>query len=242
MWSIRRRIRRGSTRIRRDAKNLSSILMGCDNLRAMRLRLLALLTFPLAAQTPSFEVASIRPSKSLVSNSSLCANLKLSPDSVLAFEVHRLDGFIRDAYGNVVEDFDLPEWLRNNGTFAVSVKIPPNTSADTCREMLRNLLAERFHLVADVETRELPRYFVKVAKSGLKLKPVDGPPANLNAAIDRGLENDFTRWTFHGAPASSIQARPVLAIRIPGGCAGETTRSCSGTQESARQSPGFPLL
>jgi uncharacterized protein (TIGR03435 family) len=37
--------------------------------------------------------------------------------------------------------------------------------------MLQNLLADRFHLVLRRQTRELPVFFLSVAKSGLKLPP-----------------------------------------------------------------------
>lgn len=170
----------------------------------MRYGLLPLLAFTLAAQEPSFEVASIRPSTSLVGGTPPCRNHKLNPESVLATGYWRLSDLIRGAYEDVVDDFDLPQWTVYTGTFATSVRIPPNTSIEICRQMFRNMLAERFHLVTAVETREVPRYYVKVAKSGLKLKPVDGPPDDPDAAFSLSVKDSVARYVFRGAPMSRI--------------------------------------
>jgi uncharacterized protein (TIGR03435 family) len=71
--------------------------------------------------------------------------------------------------------------------------------------MLRNLLAERFQMVTAVETRDVYRYFVKVAKSGVRLKSVDEPPTGhqtRNTAITDGQ----IHFTFDAAPMRSIIA------------------------------------
>jgi uncharacterized protein (TIGR03435 family) len=104
---------------------------------------------------------------------------------------------ILDAYREVPR-FDLPEWTR--AKFDVSVKMPPRTTADTCRQMLRNLLTERFHMVASVETRDVPTYVLKVAKSGLKMKPAAGPPSDPKTALRSKLEGGRNIYTFRGAP------------------------------------------
>jgi uncharacterized protein (TIGR03435 family) len=69
---------------------------------------------------------------------------------------------------------------------------------------LSNLLAERFHLVTEVRTLDVPVYFLKLAKSGLKWKPVDGPPADLVASGSSKRENGHIHWTFRSAPMSRI--------------------------------------
>lgn len=171
----------------------------------MRFWPLPLLALTLAAQTPSFEVASIRLANITLTGSSPCGNtFKLSPDSVLASGIYRLDVLIEDAFRDVVDDFELPQWARNAGSFAISVKIPADTNVEMCNQMLQNLLAERFHLVADVETRNVEYYYVKVAKSGLKLKPVSGPPTDPNAAVTITVNNGLSRFIFRGAPADRV--------------------------------------
>ncbi len=170
----------------------------------LRFLLLPLFSLALAAQSPSFEVASIRPSTSLMTSVPLCGNITLSPESVLVSVVYRLDVIISEAYFDQVDDWDLPSWTRNGGTFALSVKVPPNTSVAECRQMLRNFLAERFHMVLGVETRDVARYYLKVAKSGLKLKAVTGPPADLNASSKYEIRNSVVHRTYRAAPMSKI--------------------------------------
>jgi uncharacterized protein (TIGR03435 family) len=118
-----------------------------------------------------------------------------------------------EAYRQETDHFDLPQWARSR--FAISVKIPPNTSIGICQQMLRNLLTERFHMITAVETREVSRYFLKVAKSGLKLKPVDGPPADPNASATMSMEDDGRqRYTFSRAPASRVFTALSAAIGV----------------------------
>lgn len=176
----------------------------------MRPLLLLLLPLTLCAQTPAFEVASIRPLNGPpVAGGPICGanlrpeNLVSGPESVLAGGTATLVSLINQAYVDSLEGFDFPEWARSGDRFAVSVRIPPNTTAATCREMLRNLLAERFHLVTAMESREVARYYVKVAKSGLKLKAVD---ASLDAAsaVVNSQKDGIMHITFHGAPMSRI--------------------------------------
>ncbi|MEO5924958.1 MAG: TIGR03435 family protein [Bryobacteraceae bacterium] len=168
-----------------------------------------LLCLPLSAQTPTFEVASIRLANRTLTGLHLCGRVDVSSDTILSSEslltsgIHRLDGLIDDAYRDEVDDFDLPQWVRNNGSFAVSVKIPPNTTARACRKMLQSLLAERFHLVVEIETRDVPRYYLKVAKSGMKLKSA-GPAADPDGGYVSSVKDGISRYVFNGAPASRV--------------------------------------
>ena len=128
---------------------------------------------------------------------------------------HFCSRFHIDAYETYAERFDLPDW--GHSRFDVNVKIPPNTDMAACRQMLQNLLAERFHMVTAVQTVEMPTYFLKVAKSGLKWKPADHPPADPNASSIRKMENGISHWTFRGAPMSRVllplQAEIVIGSR-----------------------------
>ena len=182
----------------------------------MRFWALPWLALQLAAQTPSFEVASIRPSQSSATSAGLCYGLKPGTEHLQAAGVS-LAGLVIDAYQGVVDRFELPTWA-SSSRFDLSVKMPPHTNAEACKQMLRNLLAERFHMVTAMETVEMPTYFLKVAKSGLKLKPVDGPPADPRASRSLKTENGRSHWTFRGAPMSSVfipvQAGVATGARI----------------------------
>jgi uncharacterized protein (TIGR03435 family) len=86
-----------------------------------------------------------------------------------------LDQLISFAYN--VRAFQIaqgPKW-RGDTRFEVYAKAEGPTpkgpeEADPYRRMLRALLAERFHLLAKTETREMPLYELVVDKSGSKLK------------------------------------------------------------------------
>lgn len=189
----------------------------------MRLSILPLLAVSLTAQTPSFEVASLRPAKSVgTSPPAICGKLNLNPDSLIGPEgplhsgVHALAALIEAAYHDEVDDFDFPEWTRGlRSLVAVSVKIPPGTTLRTCRKMLQNLLAERYHMVTGFEIQEVSRYYVKVAKSGLKLKPV-APPVDANPDYRFSVENGLQRYEFRGASASRVFSTVRAATLLNG--------------------------
>jgi uncharacterized protein (TIGR03435 family) len=62
-----------------------------------------------------------------------------------------------------------PKWIANQ-RFHILAKLPSNTSLEEFRDMLRNLLIDRFGLVARVESRAMPRYELAVASTGHKLR------------------------------------------------------------------------
>jgi uncharacterized protein (TIGR03435 family) len=52
-----------------------------------------------------------------------------------------------------------PAWLRqvsSSGFYSVTATMPPDTSREQFQEMLRNLMAERFHLAVHHESRTFP--------------------------------------------------------------------------------------
>jgi uncharacterized protein (TIGR03435 family) len=170
----------------------------------MRFWALFLLAVPLAAQTPEFEVASIRARSSMTLSGPprVCSGPKSEAENV---QVNTsLSIMVAEAYTNQVDRMDLPPPARSPN-FSLSVRIPPNTSIETCREMFRNLLAERIHLVTDVNPGEITTYILKVAKSGLKMKAVEGPPPALIASVKSASVNGHLQTTFRAAPASRIR-------------------------------------
>ncbi len=174
-----------------------------------------------------FEVASIRPANGPIQGGgpicgrSLDANAIVSDkESVLASSGGTLVALINHAYQDSMDGMDLPQWIKSDQRFAVSVKIPPNTHAGACRAMLRNLLAERFHLVTDFETRELTHFYLKVAKSGPKLKPADPPAPDVRPATMSTPVPGEVRFTFRSATISdiipSISVNLILEAQVNG--------------------------
>lgn len=64
-----------------------------------------------------------------------------------------------------------PDWIRRPADgFDVEATIPPGASRTDFRQMLRNLLTERFHLVVREESRQADVYTLQVSAQGAKLK------------------------------------------------------------------------
>ena len=133
-----------------------------------------LLAATAAAQTPQFEVASIKPA---------------SPDGnynvrfgggpgLFTCENYGLSNLIRNAYHLDSDQFSGPSWM-NDAKFNISAKVPEGATTDQLNQMLQNLLAERFKLKFHYVKTELTRQVLVVAKSGAKLKPsVASPPSD----------------------------------------------------------------
>jgi uncharacterized protein (TIGR03435 family) len=68
-----------------------------------------------------------------------------------------------------------PAWM-DSEVFELTAKIPEGATKPDVAPMLRSLLAERFRLVAHLETRELPIYALTLARGGPKFK--ESPPSN----------------------------------------------------------------
>jgi uncharacterized protein (TIGR03435 family) len=94
-----------------------------------------------------------------------------------------LYNLIQDAYD--VAAYRLYGHLENTrNAFTMVATMPQNTTAEQFRAMLRNFLAERFHLTLHHETRNFPGDYLVVAPGGLRIKEwVSDPNA---PAIGRG--------------------------------------------------------
>ncbi len=67
-----------------------------------------------------------------------------------------------------------PSWM-DDKTFEVVAKLPPGTTGPQLQEMLRRLLADRFHLALAREQKIMAGYALTVAKDGPKLKASGNP-------------------------------------------------------------------
>jgi uncharacterized protein (TIGR03435 family) len=75
------------------------------------------------------------------------------------------------AYDVSLDQISGPAWLDDFSTYAyrIDATLPPNTTVEQFRLMLRNLLAERFHLRLHHESKARTGYELVVAKGGPKL-------------------------------------------------------------------------
>jgi uncharacterized protein (TIGR03435 family) len=78
-----------------------------------------------------------------------------------------------------------PAWMESE-RYEIAAKIPAGASRKDVALMLRSLLAERFHLQARLETRELPIYSLVVAKSGPRFRKSPAAPEEAAATADDG--------------------------------------------------------
>jgi bla regulator protein BlaR1 len=121
-----------------------------------------------AQSPPKFEVASIKPSNS--EDRRLLFNVQPGGRVTVAnFTVKKL---IEEAYG--IKDFQIsggPGWIASD-PFDITAKAEGSTSPnfDQIKLMLQSLLAERFQLVVQRDTKEMPVYALVVAKNGPKFK------------------------------------------------------------------------
>lgn len=69
-----------------------------------------------------------------------------------------------------------PAWLDSN-RFDIAARAPEGTAPADLRVMVQNLLKQRFHLQAHMETREMPVYDMVIAKNGVKMVRHPAPHA-----------------------------------------------------------------
>ena len=120
------------------------------------------------AQAPAFEAAAIKPSK----DSSRGISWDSEPGRINLSAT--LKGLITIAYR--VKDFQVtggPKWV-DGDRFEINAKAEGPAKDPELLEMLRTLLADRFQLAIHHEQKMAPAYALVVAKSGLKIKAVEG--------------------------------------------------------------------
>jgi uncharacterized protein (TIGR03435 family) len=134
--------------------------------------LLAASSLVLAQETPAphpaFEVASVKVSGPQSKRDSGGGPGTRDPGQYHFYSARLLD-LIVIAYH--VDSFQvLSKSSLERGNFDVLTKVPAGATRDQFREMLQNLLEERFHLKLHRESREFPAWEMTIAKSGLKIK------------------------------------------------------------------------
>ena len=126
----------------------------------------AALFFGQEPATPRFEVASIRPTSG---DSFEKVNVGVHIDGArVAINSFSLRDYVRVAYN--VKDYQIsgPEWMGTE-RFDVTGTLPEGSSQAQVRDMIKSLLADRFHIKLHHESKEFPVYALVIGKGPLKL-------------------------------------------------------------------------
>lgn len=169
-----------------------------------------------------FDVASIKPAK----DPSGGWGLNNTPDGIRGMNVPLLY-LVKDAYG-IYEDnrySEAPNWIKSENydveaKMESSVteqfrKLPRDQRIVAEQHMLQVLLEERFNMKAHRETKELPVYFLVIAKNGSKLQELkpdpNDPSADMGVWGGGGMREGVTTMTAHIVPIEQL-ARQLTGI------------------------------
>lgn len=134
----------------------------------MRFLLAAALSAILAGQAPpEFEVASIRPTPD---QTAAVGGVQITQNQV------RISGLSLKIYLSIayrMQNWQIagPAWL-GNARFDIQAKLPDGASPQSVPDMLQTLLVQRFKVQTHREPRDAEVYALRIAKSGLVIKPV----------------------------------------------------------------------
>ncbi len=140
----------------------------------MRIAALVLIAGLAAAQTPSFDVASVKVSQLGKANDKFASAESIDPaPNGLNMTNASLLSCIQWAYGVKEYQISGPGWLRFE-RYDIAAKAAGTVSGEDLRRMLQTLLKDRFKLALHREDRELPVYVLAVGKGGERLEHAKG--------------------------------------------------------------------
>ena len=161
----------------------------------------------LGAQTAKleFEVAAVQALGPVAPTALLAGRVTGGPGSSdperIVYLREPMVQLIELAYGVGPDRISAPEWTgldnpRAADRFNITAKVPPKTTPEQVKEMLRNLLAQRFQLTLHRVAQEFSGYALVVAKGGPKLQESAGPPADSERAPLVGGKADLAQDGF----------------------------------------------
>lgn len=118
------------------------------------------------------------------------------------YEIRRatLLQLVNEAYGTDPEKIvGGPNWIEWD-TYDINAKLPPESTPETQKEMLKGLLAERFKLVVHDDTKDLPAYVLTAGKTP-KLKQSEGEG-------DTGCRSELTGAGVTAMPGGGFRINP----------------------------------
>ena len=176
--------------------------------------LCALLCAPWAgAQSPSFDVASLKPAQLTPGQDTYRANLGSIRHGELTMTNCTLADILRFAFSITNdEQFSGPDWMRNKGVrFDILAKAPPETPDDQIRLMLQTLVNERFKLAYHREPKELSFLALEVSKKGSKLREAqEGTDASGNKFFIGSIVSNRVTMQMLTTVLSRFLREPIL--------------------------------
>jgi uncharacterized protein (TIGR03435 family) len=164
------------------------------------------------AQPVTFEVASVKASPERVPGVPTRVGVTGGPGSKdpgrWSCENLTLSNLVEEAYDLRAFQLLAPDWMQQ-ARFHIEAKLPAGATKEQFREMLRNLLAERFDLKVHPDKKEMSGYELVLAKSGPKFKDAAPPkPEDADDSAPRRREP--------GPPPRDERGFPVLPPGMPG--------------------------
>src|SRR5580698_8560874 len=151
----------------------------------MKLRILGLLAALTAwgqSPSPTFEVASVKPSAPMSPNGGRFivggnrGGVGAKDPTRYTCNNCTLMMLLSQAYDVKSYQLTAPGWM-NSDRFDISAKIPEGTTKEQVMVMVQNLLIERFQMAIHRDKKEMQGYDLVVAKGGPKLtEHVEEPP------------------------------------------------------------------
>jgi uncharacterized protein (TIGR03435 family) len=167
---------------------------------------------PMAADAnPSFEVATIKPSKPDQPGKAFL--VRGNRFTTINTTVSDLIGFAYDVQQKQVVSG--PDWMSTDKfDIAAQPDVPGSPNRDQMRVMVQKLLADRFQLKFHHDKKELSAYLLTVSKGGSKMKKNDGNPNGLPGLFFRQLGyltvQNATMKDFSQLMQSAVLDRPVV--------------------------------
>ncbi len=156
--------------------------------------------------SPRFEVASVKPSPQQGLGRFSGGPGSSDPERII-YESTTLENLLQGAYGGLRPyQISGPDWL---GTefYAITAKLPPGATMDQLRQMLINLLRDRFGMAAHRVTKDFDGYEIVAAKGGTKLTPSARNSTEPPAFRMTRDSNGVTKYTFARTSMSMMTYR-----------------------------------
>lgn len=171
------------------------------------------------APRPEFEVATVRQSSPDVILDSFVPTLNVPPGTTLRIANRQLKELIMIAYNIGGRQLDGPPWLINPPgragdipRFDLVAKVPDDAARGQIPVMLQNLLEDRFEVRVHREQRQISLYAMELAKSGLKVMPLQGQGPQSGCARNMFGANGVTTAVCRSVtPAQLAQQLQTLA-------------------------------